>query len=160
MVPSLLNCLHFCMHVQIYVSTCKRMSAYIKSSECASTSNRLASPLVKAPNLEFRTKRKRVRIPYVDRLGALTQCETLKRPLESGLYSTSVRLPVSMTLPECLTLIKKILIYEEFQNGAVAKSYMTDGLLIYGQIFSHFLIYQEALYHMTLQLSHSEFPYI
>jgi hypothetical protein len=33
------------------------------------------------------------------------------------------------------------LIYKEIQNGAVAKSYMTNGLLIYGGIFAHFLIY-------------------
>ncbi len=35
------------------------------------------------------------------------------------------------------------LIYQEIQNGAVAKSYthMTNGLLIYGEIFAHFLIY-------------------
>jgi hypothetical protein len=35
------------------------------------------------------------------------------------------------------------LIYGEIQSGAVAKSYlyMTNGLLIYGEIFSHFLIY-------------------
>jgi hypothetical protein len=33
------------------------------------------------------------------------------------------------------------LIYKEIQSGAVAKSYMTNGLLIYGEIFSHFLIY-------------------
>jgi hypothetical protein len=33
------------------------------------------------------------------------------------------------------------LIYREIQNGAVAKSYMTNGLLIYGEIFAHFLIY-------------------
>jgi hypothetical protein len=33
------------------------------------------------------------------------------------------------------------LIYKEIQNGAVAKSYMTNGLLIYGEIFAHFLIY-------------------
>jgi hypothetical protein len=33
------------------------------------------------------------------------------------------------------------LIYKETQNGAVAKSYMTKGLLIYGEIFAHFLIY-------------------
>jgi hypothetical protein len=33
------------------------------------------------------------------------------------------------------------LIYKEIQNGAVAKSYMTNGLLIYGKIFAHFLIY-------------------
>jgi hypothetical protein len=37
---------------------------------------------------------------------------------------------------------KKIfLIYQEIQNGAVAKSYMTIGLLINGEIFAHFLIY-------------------
>jgi hypothetical protein len=36
---------------------------------------------------------------------------------------------------------KIFLIYEEIQNGAVAKSYMTNGLLIYREIFSHFLIY-------------------
>ncbi len=29
------------------------------------------------------------------------------------------------------------LLYEEIQNEAVAKSYMTNGLLIYGEIFSH-----------------------
>jgi hypothetical protein len=33
------------------------------------------------------------------------------------------------------------LIYKENQSGAVAKSYMTNGLLIYGEIFAHFLIY-------------------
>jgi hypothetical protein len=31
------------------------------------------------------------------------------------------------------TLIKK-----EIQSGAVAKSYMTNGFLIYGEIFAHF----------------------
>ena len=35
-------------------------------------------------------------------------------------------------------------IYKEIQNGAVAKSYITNGLLIYGEIFPHFLIYWEA----------------
>jgi hypothetical protein len=33
------------------------------------------------------------------------------------------------------------LIYKEIQNGAVAKSYMINCLLIYGEIFAHFLIY-------------------
>ncbi len=33
------------------------------------------------------------------------------------------------------------LIYKEIQSGAVAKSYMTNGLLIYGEIFAHFLTY-------------------
>ncbi len=37
--------------------------------------------------------------------------------------------------------IKFFIIYKEIQNGAVAKSYMTNGLLIYGEIFPHFLIY-------------------
>jgi hypothetical protein len=32
------------------------------------------------------------------------------------------------------------LICKEIQNGVVAKSYMTNGLLIYGEIFPHFLI--------------------
>jgi hypothetical protein len=30
---------------------------------------------------------------------------------------------------------------KEIQNGAIAKSYMTNGLLIYGQKFAHFVIY-------------------
>ncbi len=33
------------------------------------------------------------------------------------------------------------LIYREIQSGAVAKSYMTNGLLIYGEKFVHLLIY-------------------
>ncbi len=40
------------------------------------------------------------------------------------------------------TLLKKktqiFLIYKEIQNGAIVKSYMTNGLLIYGEIFAHF----------------------
>jgi hypothetical protein len=36
---------------------------------------------------------------------------------------------------------KIFLIYKEIHNGAVAKSYLTNGLLIYGEIFAHFLIY-------------------
>jgi hypothetical protein len=40
------------------------------------------------------------------------------------------------------------LIYKEILNGAVAKSYMTNGLLIYGEIFAHirksFLIFDFA----------------
>jgi hypothetical protein len=37
------------------------------------------------------------------------------------------------------------LICKEIHNGAVANSYMTNGLLIYGEIFAHFLIYWDAL---------------
>ncbi len=36
---------------------------------------------------------------------------------------------------------KIFLIYKEIQSGAVAKSYVTNGLLIYGEIIVHFLIY-------------------
>jgi hypothetical protein len=52
------------------------------------------------------------------------------------------------------------LIYREIQSGAVAKSYsyMTNGLLIYGEIFSYFPYILGSP--MTLQLLHSEFPYI
>jgi hypothetical protein len=39
------------------------------------------------------------------------------------------------------------LIYKEIQDGAFTKSYLTNGLLIYGEIFAHFLIYQEELPH-------------
>jgi hypothetical protein len=40
------------------------------------------------------------------------------------------------------------LIYEEIQNGAVAQSYITNSLLIHGEIFSHFLIFEEVLPHI------------
>ncbi len=33
------------------------------------------------------------------------------------------------------------LIYKEIQNEDVKKSYMTNGLLIYREIFVHFLVY-------------------
>jgi hypothetical protein len=36
---------------------------------------------------------------------------------------------------------KTFLIYKEIKNGAVAKSYMNNGLLIYGEIFARFLVY-------------------
>jgi hypothetical protein len=37
------------------------------------------------------------------------------------------------------------LIYKEIQNGSVAKSYMTNGFLIYGEIFARFLIHDFAI---------------
>jgi hypothetical protein len=51
------------------------------------------------------------------------------------------------------TLIKKdtiLLIYKEIQNRAVAKSYLTNGLLIYGEIFAYFLIYGEIFAHFLI----------
>jgi hypothetical protein len=54
------------------------------------------------------------------------------------------------------------LIYKKIQGGAVVKSYMTNGLLIYGEIivcaFPHILGSPSS--YMTLQLLHFEFPYI
>jgi hypothetical protein len=59
---------------------------------------------------------------------------------------------------------KIFLIYKEIQSGAVEKSHMTNGLLIYGEIFTHFFKFPHILgspsSYMTLQLLHSEFPYI
>ncbi len=42
------------------------------------------------------------------------------------------------------------LIYMEIQKGSGAKSYMTNGLLIYGEKFAHFFIYWEALPHIWI----------
>jgi hypothetical protein len=50
------------------------------------------------------------------------------------------------------------LIYKEILNGAVAKAYRTNGLLICGEIFPHILGSPSS--YMTLHLFHSEFPYI
>jgi hypothetical protein len=55
-----------------------------------------------------------------------------------------IRLPSRDTVIVSYTDKKEkeiFLIYKEIQNGAVAKSYMTNGLLIIGEIFAHFLMY-------------------
>jgi hypothetical protein len=43
---------------------------------------------------------------------------------------------------------KIFLIYKEIQNGAVAKSYMKKGFLIYEEVRKYFLIYEEAVSHI------------
>jgi hypothetical protein len=47
--------------------------------------------------------------------------------------------------PESLHTVEKenqiFLILKEIQNGAIAKSYMTNGLHIYVEIIAHILIY-------------------
>jgi hypothetical protein len=52
--------------------------------------------------------------------------------------------------------------YKEIHSGAVAKSYMSKGFPIYQEMGKYFPIYKEAVsyMYMTLQLLHSEFPYI
>jgi hypothetical protein len=42
------------------------------------------------------------------------------------------------------------LIYEEIQSGAVAKSYMRKGFLIYEEMRKYFPIYEEAVSHIGL----------
>ena len=44
------------------------------------------------------------------------------------------------------------LICKEIQNRAVAKSYMTNGLLIYGELFEHFLIYSIRKHFLNPQI--------
>jgi hypothetical protein len=41
-----------------------------------------------------------------------------------------------------------VLIYKEIQNGAVAKSYMRKGFLIYEEMRKYFPIYEEAVSHI------------
>jgi hypothetical protein len=47
-------------------------------------------------------------------------------------------------------LIKKFLIYKEIQSGAVAKSYMRKGFLIYEEMRKYFPIHEEAVSHIRL----------
>jgi hypothetical protein len=44
--------------------------------------------------------------------------------------------------------------------GAVAKSYMRKGFLIYEEMRKDLVIYEEAVSHMALQQLPSGFPYI
>ncbi len=49
--------------------------------------------------------------------------------------------------------------FKEIQQGLGAKSYLARGLLIYEQIFAHFLILGSPSSYMTLHFPF-EFPYI
>ncbi len=55
-----------------------------------------------------------------------------------------MKITLRLVLAHYTALIKKenkvFHIYKEIKNGAVVKSCMTNGLLIYGEIFAHFLI--------------------
>ncbi len=52
------------------------------------------------------------------------------------------------------TLIKKVntifLVYKEIQSGAVAKSYLRKGFLICEEMRKYFVIYEEAISHISL----------
>jgi hypothetical protein len=43
---------------------------------------------------------------------------------------------------------KILLIYKEIQNGAVAKSYMRKGFLIYEEMCKYLVIYEEFVSHI------------
>jgi hypothetical protein len=43
---------------------------------------------------------------------------------------------------------KEFLIYKEIQSGAVAKSYMRKGFLIYEEMRKYFPVYEEAVSHI------------
>jgi hypothetical protein len=45
---------------------------------------------------------------------------------------------------------KIFLIYKEFKSGAVAKSYMRKGFIIYEEMRKYFPIYEEAVSHISL----------
>jgi hypothetical protein len=57
---------------------------------------------------------------------------------------------------------KIFLTYKEIQMGAVAKSYMRKGFLIYEEMRKYLVIYAEIVshIHMTLHPFPSGFPYI
>jgi hypothetical protein len=66
-------------------------------------------------------------------------------------------------LEEQYALIKKkinFLINKKIQNGAVAKSYMTNGRPPQGKYLRLSSYIRKPLLILTLQLLHSEFPYI
>jgi hypothetical protein len=83
---------------------------------------------------------------------SLTDFQKIEMQIKMGELGPQQK-PVRATDPPG-ALIKKenqiFLIYKEIQSGAVAKSYtgMTNGLLIYGEIFAHFPIYEEAIPHI------------
>jgi hypothetical protein len=47
--------------------------------------------------------------------------------------------------PTLIKINQNVLIYKEIQSGAVAKSYMRKGFLIYEEMRKYFPIYEEAL---------------
>jgi hypothetical protein len=52
---------------------------------------------------------------------------------------------------------KIFLIYKEIQNGAVAKSYMRKGFLIYEEMRKYFPIYEEAVSHTVYDFATAQF---
>ncbi len=99
------------------------------------------------------------------------KCIRLKPNMRRQAYKKKVQQIACCSLSDeqnC-TLIKKEILFSSYikriHNGAVAKSYLISGLLnphIWGNIcaFPHILRIGNPSSYMTLQLLHSEFPYI
>ncbi len=82
------------------------------------------------------------------------RCTVYKYATDSFLYASSLikkkhaalavykRNTILISVQNCTDKKENqiFLIYKEIQNGSVAKSYMTNCLLIYLEIFAHFLI--------------------
>jgi hypothetical protein len=68
------------------------------------------------------------------------------------IYSDFLRyLLLAIDIAACYTDKKEnqiFLIYREIQSGAVAKSYMRKGFLIYEEMGKYFPIYEEAVSHI------------
>jgi hypothetical protein len=67
------------------------------------------------------------------------------------LLVTRLHLPVHSCILQLITDKKEnkvFLIYKEIQMGAVAKSYMRKGFLIYEEMRKYLVIYEEAVSHI------------
>jgi len=80
--------------------------------------------------------------------GVSTCCKIPLLRFHAGRLTCSVR---SFVYSEVYTDKKEnqiFLIYREIQSGAVAKSYMRKGFLIYEEMGKYFPIYEEAVSHI------------
>ncbi len=100
------------------------------------------------PSLSMKTSRKKTSIK-VKKVGGPSRNFTCKqRLIQTASYTDKKGNQI-------------FIIYKEIQNGAVAKSYMTNGLLIHiwGNVCAFPHILGSPSSYRTLQLLHSKFPY-
>ncbi len=76
-------------------------------------------------------------------------CWTLPHAGTDTLLKTQVEWPPYTDKKEN----KIFLIYKEIQNGAVAKSYMRKGFLMYEEMRKYLTIYEEAVSHMYMTVN-------
>ncbi len=79
------------------------------------------------------------------------KCEDKYEDRCSKVYKIKASQAITTSMYDC-TLIRKenqiFLIYKEIQSGAVAKSYMRKGFLIYEEMRKYFPIYEAAVSHI------------